>query len=206
MRILAYGDSNTFGIGPMPGLGADVIHAKGRRWADVMAGLLPEAEVIVEGLPGRTTVHSDPVEGAHLNGLSILPAILASHRPIDLLILCLGTNDLKARFGLGAQDVALGVKRLVLAAQGSGHVGQVLCVSPPEPIAAGDFADMFAGVETRARGLGAQIARFTTENGAVAFDAGQVIAVDPLDGIHWSAESHALLGRALAEKVREILR
>ena len=205
MRILAYGDSNTFGIGPMPSLDTDVVHPKGARWANVMAAELPEAEVIVEGLPGRTTVYADPIEGEHLNGLAVLPAIIGSHRPIDVLAVCLGTNDLKARFGLAAQDVALGMKRLLLAAKSSGHVRHCLAIAPPEPISAGDFAQMFIGVEARAAGLADEMARMAGVAGAQCLDAGAHIAVDPLDGIHWSIESHATLGKAVAEKIKEMI-
>ena len=113
-RVLCYGDSNTFGTGPMRALSDDPIHPKALRWAGVMAGELgAKYDVVVEGLPGRTTVWDDPVEGEYRNGLRSLRATLESHRPIDLLILLLGTNDTKHRFGLGPQDIALGVSRLV---------------------------------------------------------------------------------------------
>ncbi len=204
-RILLYGDSNTFGTGPMPRLGNDVVHPRGVRWGDVMATALgPDWEVVIEGLPGRTTVHDDPIEGAFRNGLRVLPAILFSHRPIDLLAICLGTNDLKRRFGLTAQDVALGLARLTREALASGTVGHVLLISPPLPKATGDFAEMFAGVEARGAGLAGQVARFAAEEGAAFFDAGSVISVDETDGIHWSAEAHRVLGFAVAGVVREL--
>ncbi len=202
-RLLVYGDSNTFGTGPMRTLDDDPIHPAGVRWGDVMAGELGDGwEVIVEGLPGRTTVHDDPVEGAHLNGLTVLPAILGSHRPIDLLAICLGTNDQKHRFGLTAQDVALGAARLVRAAMLTGWVGRVLVVTPPPVKERGDFREMFRGAETRCRGLSAEMARFGAREGAEVFDAGTVIETDEADGIHWSAASHDALGRAVAVVVR----
>ncbi len=204
-RILLYGDSNTFGIGPMPRLGEDVVHSRGVRWGDVMASALgPDWEVVIEGLPGRTTVHDDPIEGDDRNGLSVLPAILISNRPIDVRVICLGTNDLKHRFGLRAQDVALGLARLAREALASGTVGRVLLIAPPPPKARGDFAEMFAGVETRGAGLADHVARFAAEEGADFFDAGSVIAVDEMDGIHWSAEAHRVLGLAVADVVRGI--
>ena len=58
--ILCYGDSNTHGTLPMAAPGLLERHPRGARWPEVMARLLgPEAEVIAEGLPGRTTVHED---------------------------------------------------------------------------------------------------------------------------------------------------
>ena len=113
--LLLYGDSNTHGTMPMPmqGLGASGRFPRADRWPGRLAQLLPGWEVIAEGHPGRTTLHDDPVEGAHRNGLTVLPAILESHRPVDVVLLMLGTNDLKARFSVTASDIALSLERLV---------------------------------------------------------------------------------------------
>lgn len=204
-RILLYGDSNTFGTAPMTRLGQDAVHDRGIRWGDVLAAALaPDWEVVIEGLPGRTTVHDDPVEGAYRNGLTVLPAILHSHRPVDLLCICLGTNDQKLRFGLTAQEVALGLARLVREAMASGVVGRVMLVVPPPVKERGDFAAMFAGAEARSAGLAEAVHRFGEAEGAVVFDAGDVISSDDADGIHWSAEAHGALGRAVAERVRAL--
>ena len=202
-RVLLYGDSNTFGTMPMAGLEDDGIYPKQVRWGGhLAAGLGGGWDVVVEGLPGRTSVFDDPVEGEFRNGLRILPAILMSHRPIDVLVIALGTNDQKLRFGLGAQDVALGIKRLVEAAMVTGEVNRVLVVAPPPLAPAGDFVEMFAGAENRMAGLADGIARFAGEAGAAFFDAGRVIAVDPVDGIHWSAAAHRDLGVALTDVIR----
>ena len=204
-RILIYGDSNTFGTGPMRDLSDDPIFAKSDRWAGVMAQSLgPDWDIVVEGLPGRTTVHADPIEGAHLNGLATLLPILASHRPIDLLILALGTNDSKHRFGLTAQDIALGVARLLREAATTGYVAQSLVMCPPAVEERGDLAQIFRRAPARCDGLADQMARFAVENGAAFLDAGAHINVDPLDGVHFSKDSHAILGNAVADKVREI--
>lgn len=202
-RVLLYGDRNTFGTGPTPALGAEVVHAPGVRWGDVLARELGAGwDVVIEGLPGRTAVHDDPVEGAFRNGLTVLPAILHSHKPIDLLVICLGTNDQKVRFGLLAEDVALGLARLAREARLSGVVGKVLMIAPPPLREAGDFAEMFRGAEARGAGLADKLARFAVAEGAAFFDAGAVIEVDGTDGIHWSAEAHGRLGRTLAGTVR----
>ena len=76
--------------------------------------------LVEEGHPGRTTVHDDPIEGEHRNGARILPALLESHRPIDLLAIHLGTNDLKHRFSVTAFEIARSLERLVLAAKAEG--------------------------------------------------------------------------------------
>ena len=100
--VLCFGDSNTWGYDPA---------TKNRfprdvRWAGILAGLLsPDYQVIEEGLNGRTTVWNDPIEG-YKNGRDYLIPCLETHRPIDLVILMLGTNDLKMRFSVSAFDIA----------------------------------------------------------------------------------------------------
>ena len=70
-----------------------------------------EWTVIAEGLAGRTTVHPDPIEGAWLDGSAYLLPCLRSHRPLDLVAIMLGTNDLKQRFCVPPTDIAKGVGR-----------------------------------------------------------------------------------------------
>ena len=204
-RILIYGDSNSYGTAPMSRLGQEAVHPRGVRWGDELARDLGDGwEVVVEGLPGRTAVHDDPIEGAYRNGLTVLPAILHSHKPVDLMLVCLGANDQKARFGLGAEDVALGVGRLVREAMLTATVGQAMVICPPPVRERGALAEMFLGAETRCAGLAGHMARAAKVEGAAFFDAGTVIAVDELDGIHWNAEAHTALGRAIASDVRAL--
>lgn len=206
-RILIYGDSNTFGTLPMASLSDDSALPKGARWGDVMGATLGDGvEVITEGLPGRTTVHDDPVEGAYRNGLRPLRAILESHKPIDLLIFCLGTNDMKNRFSLNAGDIALSVARLVREAKALGCVDQILVICPPPVLERDDLAQIFEGAAARSVGLPEAMQRFAEVNGATFFDAGSVISSDPIDGVHWSPDSHMQLGAAVAVKVQEVLK
>ncbi len=205
-RVLCFGDSNTYGCGPMPALSDRVVLRRGARWGDVMSAELGDGwEVVVEGLPGRTTVFDDPVEGEYRNGLRSMRAILESHQPIDVLIICLGTNDMKLRMGLGPQDIALGVQRLVNEASSLGIIEQILAICPPPVKERGDLAEMFRGAEERFVGTAAQMERFTRASGTEFLDAGAVISVDEVDGVHWNAESHAILGRVVADKVRAMI-
>ena len=81
----------------------------------------PSHTVIAEGLNGRTTVHDDPIDGVHKNGARFLPVVLETHAPIDLLIIKLGTNDLKMRFSVTAYDIADGAGHLVDVARASAN-------------------------------------------------------------------------------------
>ena len=209
--ILCFGDSNTHGTRPMPTLDGAGRFDHAARWPSVMGKALgPTYEVITEGHPGRTTVHDDPTTGEYRNGIRVLPALLESHKPLDLVILKLGTNDLKNCFHVSAADIAFFLDRLVrmIRASGAGLNGaapQVLVVAPPPILEAGCLAEMFAGGAVKSHGLASAIQAMTTRANAGFFDAGRVIAVSPVDGIHYEAEAQVQLGLAMAAAVRNHL-
>ena len=202
-QILCYGDSNTWGYIPVTG----GRYPRNVRWAGVMAERLGSGfSVIEEGQSGRTTVWDDPLEGDK-NGLRYLPACLESHMPLDLVILMLGTNDLKARFSLTTLDIALGVERLVQVILKSGggidgHSPAILLAAPP-PINPLDDngSEMFCGGREKSASLAQRYAAVAEKWGCGFVDLGASIAVDPSDGIHYSESSHRLLGNALADRV-----
>lgn len=92
--ILCYGDSNTYGYNPVNGLR----YPKDVRWTGVLQKMLGEEyEVIEEGCNGRTTVFEDAKEPWKA-GLGYLRPCLNTHKPIDFVIMMLGSNDLKGCF------------------------------------------------------------------------------------------------------------
>ncbi len=217
-RILCFGDSNTWGYIPAPNGSPTTRYARAQRWPHVMAATLGgDVEVIEEALSGRTTDILDPdlaqVAGAGTDGSAYLPAALASHLPLDLVVVMLGTNDVKPHLGRTPQRIALGAKRLLDSVRTlDGGVGTVypnpraLLVCPP-PLGAltPPFDEMFAGGHAKTQQLPALYQAVATAAGVAFLDAGQVIATDGLDGVHFSAEMQHRLGVAVAETVRRVL-
>lgn len=204
--ILCYGDSNTHGTRPMTVAGVSERHPVGARWPDAMAAALgPEHSVISEGLPGRTTVHDDLVEGGMRNGLTVLPAILHSHVPLDLMVLMLGTNDLKGRFSVSSYEIARSLERLIVLARTSGVVDKILLVAPAPVQECGTLVDVFAGAEARQVGMRDHIAAVAERNGCGFVDAGETVTVSQQDGVHWEAEAHMGFGDVMAQAVRAML-
>ncbi len=202
--VMCYGDSNTHGTIPMASR-EDMGRFDARtRWPGVLASALGTGwRVVEEGLPGRTTVLPDPIGGAHRNGLMVLPAVLDSHRPLDLVTLMLGTNDMKARFQVPVVEMADAAASLIRTVRVStagvgGRAPSVLLIAPPPVLEAGCLAEIFAGGEEKSRRLRAVYGELAAREGVAFLDAAEVIRSSPLDGVHFDAEAHDRLGRAVA--------
>jgi lysophospholipase L1-like esterase len=203
--VLCYGDSNTWGYEPASG----DRFSEDLRWPGVLARELgSEFRVIEEGLNARTTVREDPVE-EYKNGKDYLRPCLESHRPLDVVIIALGVNDLKARFFASASDAADGAGILVTIAQrsGAGPDGSppaVLLMAPPPVGRLTELAEMFAGAEEKSRGFARQYRRVAEKYGCELLDAGEQVRASDLDGIHLEVGEHRKLGEAVAARVKEM--
>jgi lysophospholipase L1-like esterase len=204
--VVAFGDSNTWGH--EPGTGARL--APQTRWTGVMQlELGPAWRVIEEGLGGRTTVFDDPIEPDR-RGSDYLPPCLRSHAPLDLLIIALGCNDLKQRFSASAGDIAGGAERLIQLARAApvgprGAPPAIILVAPPPLGRLSDLAEMFAGGTEKSKLLAARYQDVAKRNGVGFVDAGEFVVCSERDGIHFEADQHAILGRAMAAAARMVL-
>jgi lysophospholipase L1-like esterase len=205
-RILCYGDSNTWGYNPLTQDRFD----KHERWTGPLSQALgSNYDVIEEGLNGRTTVWDDPIEG-YKNGREYLIPCLETHKPLDLVIIFLGVNDLKKRFSLSAYDIAEGAGVLVHTVQKSdtgimNSAPQVLLLAPPPVGKLTAFAEMFDGAEAKSRRFAEHYARVAAESGCHFLDTSTIIVSSDLDGIHFEQNEHAKLGQAVAKRVQEII-
>jgi lysophospholipase L1-like esterase len=206
--VVCYGDSNTHGADPVTGARM----ARSERWPGVLAEALEgAATVIEEGLNGRTTILDDPFEDGR-NGLTYLLPCLDSHAPIDLLVIMLGTNDLKSVFRRSAPEIAAGASALVDRAltSGTGPDGgppAVLLIAPPALGPATERSELWGFGEARATAHElSRLYRVAAAQAGVRYlDAAAIGAGDPADGIHLNVDAHRVLGRAVAAEVRRML-
>lgn len=211
--ILAYGDSLTYGANPE----ADgPRHAFEDRWPTVLErGLGGKARVIAEGMGGRTTAADDWFAAGDRNGARILPTLLESHSPLDLVIIMLGTNDLKPTISGTALMASFGMRRLVQVirghAAGKGEAApQIILVAPPL-IGESDDADMIGhfgglqhGIEQSSQ-FAAHYARRAQEWNTGFFDASTVAKADRRDGVHLDAANTRAIGEGLVPVVKSML-
>ena len=203
--ILCYGDSNTWGYNPSD----QKRFPHHIRWPGVLRTELgTDYYIIEEGLNGRTTVWDDPIE-LDKNGATYLKPCIQTHKPIDLVIIMLGTNDLKTRFSLNAYDIASGAGVLVDIVQKSntgidGEPPEVLLIAPPPTVPYPD-TEIFVGAPEKSSIFGKAFRRVSDEKNCHFLNAGEYVESSPIDGIHLTVDMHEKLGIILAGKVKEIL-
>ncbi|WP_447968459.1 SGNH/GDSL hydrolase family protein [Nitrospira sp. M1] len=205
-KILCFGDSNTWGSIPVTGLR----YPFRVRWPGVLQSELGKGFVIIEeGRNGRTTVLDDPNQRG-CNGKPALKLTLHVHYPLDLVILLLGTNDLKNSFDRDAEDIAQGVQelgRIVLSNDQSsrGIAPMLLLVAPPMVRGEAHPSGFFRGADLKSSFLAEQYRVVASRLGCEFFDAGTIIQSSLEDGVHWNKEAHEMLGRGLAQCVKATL-
>ncbi len=205
--VLCYGDSNTYGY--VPGYGTR--YPSDVRWTGRLQTLLGhDYTIIEEGCNGRTTIFDDPVDGWK-NGLDYLRPCLNSHKPVDIVIMMLGSNDLKETFHNEAKDVADGAEKLVRVIQSfteekQDHAAKIILVSPAEigeGIADSDFYGAFLedSVE-RSRQFAGYYKEVAERNGCVYLNAAEYVKPSKTDSLHFTPEGHAALAGKLAEIIK----
>ena len=180
------------------------------RWTGRLQDALKDSYVVIEeGCNGRTTIFPDPVE-EWKNGLPYLKPCLNSHKPIDIVILMLGSNDLKDIYHASAGDIADGagvladtIKEFTEIKQG--FVPKIILVSPPhigEGILESPFSYAFdeTAIE-RSLAFADEFRRVAKEKSCIFFDAAEVAEPSSIDSLHLSPKAHAALSKALAELI-----
>lgn len=222
-RVMVYGDSNSWGWMPIETGVPTTRYGPDERWPTRMAASLGEGYVVVEeALSGRTTNADDPpgsgregeLGGAGLNGAAFLPAALASHLPLDLVVIMLGTNDTKTYFDRTPLEIGLGAMELVSLVQTiDGGIGtdypapEVLLIAPPPLAEKQFFADIFDEDSVAVSGeLDDVMEKLASAAGVAFLDASEAVPVlDGVDGVHMTPEAQASMAEAVTARVRELL-
>jgi lysophospholipase L1-like esterase len=205
--ILCFGDSITWGYSPKNGSRLPPED----RWPRVLEGTLEgRVRVIEEGLNARTVATDEPSR-PNRNGLAMLPTLLESHAPLDVVAIMLGTNDSAPSYGLTAGKIAMNCGALIravnasLAGPGAPPPKALLIAPPPLGSLSAEMSLFYGGGQATSRGLGKAYRTIAKGFGVLFLDAGTVTKVSAVDGVHLDPEGQRALGQAVSEILRPVL-
>ncbi len=210
-HILVYADSLSWGI--IPNTRQRLVFD--RRWPGVMENYLHRnnvsVRVIEDCLNGRRTTLEDPFKPGR-DGRDGLQEAVEMGSPLALVILMLGTNDFQSMHNHTTWHSAQGMGALIAAVRQAPiepgmPVPPILLIAPP-PIQSpkGPIAPKFVGGDEKSRGLAAAYEQLARESDCHFLDAGTITSSSEVDGIHLDEPQHLALGKAVAEKVAEIIK
>lgn len=218
--ILCYGDSNTWGvIGDWKDTGLPSSRYEPTcRWPNVMGDMLGEDYLVLnEGLGGRTTIYAPSVKPWR-NGEPYLLPCLYTHRPVDLVVIMLGTNDLQLDNPPPENMLGKGIDKLVRMIQEASDCGpgftppQVLILAPAEIRRAAESGrvELFARFHAdegvaRSRLFPTVYQTVAMERSCFFLNAAQYAEPCEADGVHFTPESHIRLGKAVAKYIRSYI-
>jgi lysophospholipase L1-like esterase len=205
--ILCYGDSITWGYNPHDGSR----YSFGERWPGILQQELSgRARIVEEGLNGRTVATDDPAH-PNRNGLAMLPPLLESHAPLDIVIIMLGTNDSAPYYRLTSGQIAINCTRLITAVRSGlagpdGGAPKIVLIAPPPFGSLNPYLALFyTGGEATSRGLAEGYRVIADWFDCTFLDAGQVATASSVDGIHLEPAEQRKLGLAVKDIVDPML-
>lgn len=204
-QILCFGDSNTYGLIPKKG----GRYPWGIRWTSILNEKLglENYRVIEEGLCGRTTVFDDSLRAGR-RGTQLLPAILETHNPVDIVVVMLGTNDCKTVYGANADTIGNGIVNIIEQIHTYANTSKILLISPihlGESVWKEDYDPEFSAVSVAISKELADVYKNVSEKEKIYFlDAASYANPSSTDMEHLDEEGHRFLAEAVFRKIIEI--
>jgi lysophospholipase L1-like esterase len=201
-RILAFGDSNTWGFDPA----THDRYSEEIRWTSLLQKTLGnDAVIIEEGLNGRTTAFDDPGWDGR-NGLASLPSILEADRPLDAAIIMLGTNDCKSVFHASTEEITTGLEQCLTKILDYVSAKNILLISPlflgEIALRRGSYSDQSMAVS---RELKQTYKELANQYGTSHLAASDVAKASSIDGEHLTKEGHHALYEAILKAITPII-
>lgn len=203
-QILCFGDSNTYGLIP----GSTERYDYNTRWTGIVENKLLHKgyRVIEEGLCGRTTIFDDPLRTGR-RGTQLLPIVLETHRPVDIVVLMLGTNDCKSLYDASAEVIGLGIKKLIGQIKDAVPEAKILLISP---IHLGD--DVWNGYDPEfnedsvktSKNLGKVYEQLAREEGIYYLAASDYAQPSKEDREHMDQIGHKAFAQAVINQLEQI--
>lgn len=207
LTVLCYGDSNTYGYDPE----TESRYPYEQRWTTILGKMLGDRyEVIAEGLNGRTTAYDRP-GAVWKNGAGSFVACLGTHKPVDILVLMLGTNDCNSELGLSAEQIAEGMEQLIKLAEEEspglqGYIPQIIVISPAaisEDFSGSSFADQLTDEAVKkSRDIGPLFSEVALKHLCKSIDATQSAEVSA-DCMHLTPRGHRQLAQLIYDEIKK---
>ncbi len=204
-KVLCFGDSNTYGFVP----GKCTRYDKNTRWTGILQALCGSDFSIIEGGCNNRTAFVDNPAGAEQTGYKILPEYFTKNY-FDIVVLAIGINDLQLFFRPTLEEFEQGIEKLIKITKDLSPNAKIILVCPSKldlaGIKSGVFSFQFDEISVEKSYHLPQIYKKLAEKYACELvDLNEIVKVSPLDGLHFSAESHKTIAENLYKNLKQTI-
>lgn len=204
-KVLCFGDSNTYGFVPEKCTRYD----KNTRWTGVLQALCGSDFSIIEGGCNNRTAFVDNPAGAEQTGYKILPEYFTKDY-FDIVVLAIGINDLQLFFRPTLEEFEQGIEKLIQITKNLSPKSKIILICPSKlnlaGINNGIFSYQFDKISVEKSGKLSPIYKSLAEKYKCHFiDLNNIVDVSPLDGLHFSAESHKKIAENLYKNLKQTI-
>lgn len=204
-KVLCFGDSNTYGFVPEKCTRYD----KNTRWTGVLQALCGSDFSIIEGGCNNRTAFVDNPAGVEQTGYKILPEYFTKDY-FDIVVLAIGINDLQLFFRPTLEEFEQGIEKLIKITKDLSPNAKIILVCPSKldlaGIKSGVFNFQFDETSVEKSYHLPQIYKKLAEKHACKLvDLNEIVKVSPLDGLHFSAESHKKIAENLYKNLKQTI-
>jgi lysophospholipase L1-like esterase len=191
-RIMVFGDSNSF----RP-------EASQTSWPKLLENKDPlHLNVLNESCDGRTTRY----DIGECNGLRVIGQKLTAHKPMDYVVVMLGTNDVKKKYGPPpVSEIVEGMHLLLDIIDNLGEGAEPILLTPPPlgNVTSGELA----GAQLRIPPVVAEYRRLAINRGIRLIDIHSILEIVTdmeFDTIHLNVVGRKKIANALWDNLKEV--
>ena len=209
-NILCFGDSNTWGYDPS----TQTRFSKDIRWTGVLQQLLgSKYNIIEEGLNGRTTnVNEKQDHGLGYfrpfrSAMDLLSVLIETNSPLDLIIVMLGTNDLKTNFNQSSEMIAKNMRLVCESIIDNDYFQSksIILVSPTHiNEESPNLLDSFIGTTQASQSFSNSYRKISDDLNLYFVDASESVKTNKIDGLHWDSKQHSDFANSLFNKIIKV--
>ena len=209
-NILCFGDSNTWGYDPS----TQTRFSKDIRWTGVLQQLLgSKYNIIEEGLNGRTTnVNEKQDHGLGYfrpfrSAMDLLSVLIETNSPLDLIIVMLGTNDLKINFNKSSEMIAKNMRLVCESIINNDYFQSksIILVSPTHiNEESPNLLDSFIGTTQASQSFSNSYRKISDDLNLYFVDASESVKTNKIDGLHWDSKQHSDFANSLFNKIIKV--
>ena len=209
-NILCFGDSNTWGYDPS----TQTRFSKDIRWTGVLQQLLgSKYNIIEEGLNGRTTnVNEKKDHGLGYfrpfrSAMDLLSVLIETNSPLDLIIVMLGTNDLKTNFNQSSEMIAKNMRLVCESIIDNDYFQSksIILVSPTHiNEESPNLLDSFIGTTQASQSFSNSYRKISDDLNLYFVDASESVKTNKIDGLHWDSKQHSDFANSLFNKIKKV--